>query len=226
MMKLFYKSGSCSLAPHIVLKESGLVFQTEAVDLKSKQTASGADYWQINPKGYVPALMLDSGEVITEGPAIGQYIADQAPQKKLAPANGTIERVRLQSWLTFIGRNAQDICAIFQPQGHAGMERHCDGQSRTPPGLCGSAADRPQLPDGRGLLGRRCLFVHRAELGKIRQDRSRPLARGAGLSGPGCRPAGSPVRLKRRRLNLVFFFAQRREENHIPDAGAIGQQHH
>jgi len=104
MMKLFYKSGSCSLAPHIVLKESGLAFQTEVVDLKSKQTASGADYWQINAKGYVPALMLDSGEVITEGPAIGQYIADQAPQKKLAPANGTIERVRLQSWLTFIGQ--------------------------------------------------------------------------------------------------------------------------
>jgi glutathione S-transferase len=113
MMKLFYKSGSCSLAPHIVLKESGLAFQTEAVDLKSKQTASGADYWQINAKGYVPALMLDSGEVITEGPAIGQYIADQAPQKKLAPANGTIERVRLQSWLTFIGTEMHKTFAPF-----------------------------------------------------------------------------------------------------------------
>jgi len=120
MMKLFYKSGSCSLAPHIVLKESGLAFQTEAVDLKSKQTASGADYWQINAKGYVPALMLDSGEVITEGPAIGQYIADQAPQKKLAPANGTIERVRLQSWLTFIGT---EMHKTFSPRSRSSAQK-------------------------------------------------------------------------------------------------------
>ena len=116
MMKLFMKAGSCSLAPHIVLKESGLAFETEVVDLKAKQTASGGNYLDINPKGYVPALKLDSGEVLTEGPAITQYIADQVPQKRLAPANGTIERSRLQSWLTFIGTELhKNFSPFFNP---------------------------------------------------------------------------------------------------------------
>ena len=102
-MKLFYKAGVCSLAVHIVLEESGLPYSTEAVDLTTKKLASGADFLAINPKGYVPALLLDSGELLTEGPAITQYLADQVPERLLAPANGTLERTRLQSWLTFIG---------------------------------------------------------------------------------------------------------------------------
>lgn len=102
-MKLFYKAGACSLAVHIVLEETGLPYSTEAVDLGSKQLASGGDYLTINAKGYVPALQLASGEVLTEGPSITQYLADLVPAKQLAPANGTLERVRLQSWLTFIG---------------------------------------------------------------------------------------------------------------------------
>ncbi|MBU3725195.1 MAG: glutathione transferase GstA [Burkholderiaceae bacterium] len=116
-MKLFFKAGSCSLSPHIALKEAGLAFETESVDLKSKVTASGANYLDINPKGYVPALMLDSGELLTEGPAITQYIADQVPEKKLAPANGTIARYRLQSWLTFIGTELhKSFGPFFNPQ--------------------------------------------------------------------------------------------------------------
>lgn len=115
-MKLFLKAGACSLSPHIVLEESGLPYETEAVDLKTKVTASGADYWAINPKGYVPALQLDSGEVLTEGPAIVQYLADQVPEKKLAPANGTLERYRLQSWLTFIGTELhRSFSPFFNP---------------------------------------------------------------------------------------------------------------
>lgn len=102
-MKLFYKAGACSLAVHIVLEESGLPYTIEAVDFATKQLASGGDFLAINPKGYVPALQLDSGEVLTEGPAITQYLADLVPAKQLAPANGTLERTRLQSWLTFIG---------------------------------------------------------------------------------------------------------------------------
>jgi len=102
-MKLFLKPGACSLSPHIVLEELGLPYDTEVVDLKAKTTASGEDFLRINPKGYVPALLLDSGELLTEGPAIVQYLADQAPQKKLAPANGTLARYELQSWLNFIG---------------------------------------------------------------------------------------------------------------------------
>src|SRR6218665_2286807 len=102
-MKLFFKAGACPLSPHIVLEELGLKYEAEAVDLKTKQTTSGADFLKINPKGYVPALQLDGGEVLTEGPAIVQYLADQHPEKKLAPANGTLDRYKLQGWLTFVG---------------------------------------------------------------------------------------------------------------------------
>lgn len=112
-MKLYLKPGACSLSPHIVLEESGLDYETETVDLKTKRTSSGEDYSQINPKGYVPALLLDSGELLTEGPAIIQYIADQAPAKKLAPANGSIERYRLQSWLNFIATELHKSCSPF-----------------------------------------------------------------------------------------------------------------
>lgn len=115
-MKLYFKAGACSLSPHIVLEESGLPYETESVDLKTKVTASGADYWAINPKGYVPALQLDNGELLTEGPAIVQYLADQVPDKKLAPANGTLERYRLQSWLTFIGTELhKSFSPFFNP---------------------------------------------------------------------------------------------------------------
>lgn len=109
-MKLYYKAGACSLASHIVLEETGLPYETEAVDLKTKVTASGADFTQINAKGYVPALVLDTGELLTEGPAILQYLADRVPEKKLVPADGTLERYRLQSWLTFIGTELHRSC--------------------------------------------------------------------------------------------------------------------
>lgn len=101
-MKLYYSPGACSLSPHIVLHESGLPFTVERVDLKTKQTETGADFFQVNPNGYVPTLQLDGGEILTEGPAIVQWIADQVPAKKLAPPNGTLERTRLQEWLNFI----------------------------------------------------------------------------------------------------------------------------
>lgn len=116
VLKLFYKAGACSLASHIALEESGLAYTTEAVDLKSKTTASGADFSQINPKGYVPALLLDSGELLTEGPAIMQYVADQAPAKHLAPLADAMARYRLQSWLTFIGTELhKNFSPFFTP---------------------------------------------------------------------------------------------------------------
>ncbi|HJV83228.1 glutathione transferase GstA [Noviherbaspirillum sp.] len=101
-MKLFYATGTCSLSPHIVLLETGLPFDVEKVDLATGKTASGADYLSINPKGYVPTLQLDSGEYLTEGPAIVQYVADLVPQKRLAPPAGSMERYRLIEWLNFI----------------------------------------------------------------------------------------------------------------------------
>ncbi len=122
-MKLFIKPGACSLSPHIILEETGLPYETEVVDLAKKVTASGADYLAINPKGYVPALQLDSGEVLTEGPAIVQYLADQVPQKNLAPANGTLARYHLQSWLTFIGTEIhKNYSPFFNPAAPAEMK--------------------------------------------------------------------------------------------------------
>ncbi len=102
-MKLYYTPGACSMNPHIMLREAGLNFDLVKVDLGTHRTDKGADFYAINPKGYVPALELDNGQVLTENPAIVQYIADQKPEKKLAPANGTLERYRLQEWLGYIG---------------------------------------------------------------------------------------------------------------------------
>jgi glutathione S-transferase len=101
-MKLYYSPGACSLSPHIVLIEAGLAFQPVLASTKSHKLQDGTDYYTINPKGYVPLLELDNGERLTEGPAIVQYIADQVPDKQLAPANGTMARYRLQEWLNFI----------------------------------------------------------------------------------------------------------------------------
>ena len=101
-MKLYFAPGVCSLSPHIVLNEAGLPFEKVKVDNKSKAMDGGGDYRTVNPLGYVPALQLDDGTVLTEGPAIVQYIADKVPGKKLAPPNGTLERTKLQSWLNFV----------------------------------------------------------------------------------------------------------------------------
>jgi glutathione S-transferase len=102
-MKLYYSPGACSLSPHIVLREAGLAFTLEKTDLKTKKTAGGVDYWSINSKGAVPALQLDDGRVLTEGPAIVQYIADQKPDSGLAPRFGTFERYQLMEMLNYIG---------------------------------------------------------------------------------------------------------------------------
>ncbi|MBW0172470.1 MAG: glutathione transferase GstA [Hydrogenophaga sp.] len=102
-MKLYYSPGACSLSPHIALHEAGLAFEAVAAPTKTHKLPDGTDYYTINPLGYVPLLELDSGERLREGPAIVQYIADQVPQKNLAPANGTMARYHLQEWLTFIG---------------------------------------------------------------------------------------------------------------------------
>ena len=101
-MKLYYSPGACSLSPHIALLEAGLPFELVLASTKSHKLQDGTDYYTINPKGYVPLLELDDGERLSEGPAIVQYVADQAPAKKLAPANGTFARSRLQEWLNFI----------------------------------------------------------------------------------------------------------------------------
>lgn len=115
-MKLYYAPGACSLAPHIAALEAGLSPEMVKVDLKAKKTESGGDYWAVNPNGYVPTLVLDDGNKITEVPAVLQYIADQVPDRKLAPPNGTLERYRLQSVLNFITAELhKSFGAFFNP---------------------------------------------------------------------------------------------------------------
>ncbi len=115
-MKLYYAPGACSLSPHIALCESGLPFELVKVDLKAKTTEAGDDYTKIIPKGSVPALGLDDGSVLTEGPAIVQMIADKVASKNLAPANGSTERYRLQEWLNFISTDLhKSFGPLFQP---------------------------------------------------------------------------------------------------------------
>jgi glutathione S-transferase len=115
-MKLYYSPGTCSLSPHIALREAGLAFEPVLASTRSHKLQDGTDYYGINPLGYVPLLELDDGTRLREGPVIVQYIADQVPTKNLAPANGTLPRYRLQEWLNFISSEVhKSYSPLFNP---------------------------------------------------------------------------------------------------------------
>ena len=115
-MKLYYSPGACSLSPHIVARELGIAVELKKVNTKDKTFEGGGDYWKVNARGYVPALELDNGQVLTEGPAIVQYLADQKPDAGLAPRNGTFERYRLQEWLNFLTSEVhKQFSPLFKP---------------------------------------------------------------------------------------------------------------
>lgn len=122
-MKLYYSAGACSLAPHIVAREAGLPIEIERVDLSTGKTETGVAYREeVSPKGYVPLLKLDSGETLTEVANLVAYLADQAPEKGLAPAAGTMARYRLQEWLTFISSEMhKGFSPLFNPKLPEGM---------------------------------------------------------------------------------------------------------
>jgi glutathione S-transferase len=111
-MKLYYSPGACSLAPHIVARELGIPLELVKTDTKTKQTVEGEDFWGINPKGYVPALRLDDGQVLTEGPVISQYLADSKPDARLVPPSGSMERYRV---LEILGYLNAEIHKTYSP---------------------------------------------------------------------------------------------------------------
>jgi glutathione S-transferase len=116
-MRLYYGPGLCSQASHIALREAGLAFELVKVDLAAKRTEDDRDFLAISPAGYVPALEIEPGFVLTEGPAILQYVADRAPASTLAPANGSVERYRLQSWLNFVTSELhKGYSPLFKPE--------------------------------------------------------------------------------------------------------------
>jgi glutathione S-transferase len=116
-MKLYYSPGACSLSPHIVLLEAGLPFTLEKIDFATKKTSTGTDYFTINSKGAVPALQLDDGRVLTEGPAIVQYLADLKPDSALAPRAGTFERYQLMEILNYITSEVhKGFSPLFNPK--------------------------------------------------------------------------------------------------------------
>jgi glutathione S-transferase len=115
-MKLYYAPGACSLSPHIVARELGIPVELKKVNIKDKTVEDGGDYRKVNARGYVPALELDDGGVLTEGPAIVQYLADRKPEAGLAPKNGTFERYRLQEWLNFLTSEIhKQFSPLFRP---------------------------------------------------------------------------------------------------------------
>lgn len=115
-MKLFYKPGACSLAPHIILRETGKDFTLEAVDLMTKRLGDGSDYLAINPKGQIPALQLDDGTLITEAVVIMQYLADSVPQKNLLAASGELSRYKTLEWLNYIATELhKGFTPLFRP---------------------------------------------------------------------------------------------------------------
>ncbi len=147
-MKLYYSPGACSLSPHIVAREAGLDIEIVLASTKTHKLQDGTDFYTLNPKGYVPLLELDNGERLSEGPAIVQYLADQAPASGLAPANGTMERYRLQEWLNFI---TSELHKGFSPLFNPAMPEEAKALFRT------KLLDRLSWVDGQ-LEGRSYLM--------------------------------------------------------------------
>ena len=203
-MKLYYSPGACSLSPHIVATEAGLPVEAEKVNLAEHKTESGEDYMKINPKGYVPALRLDDGSVLTEGPAIVQYLADQNPSSGLAPKAGTIERYRLQEWLNFIGTELhKSFAPLFTKTASDDAKNTAKTNINKRLAISERPAREPPIPDGEQLHGRRRLRLHHYKLDELRRDRSQALSECRGLPGSHCRTPEGARNIEGRRSREV-----------------------
>ena len=147
-MQLYFAPGACSLASHITAREAGLSLDLKRADTKTKKLEDGSDYFAINSKGAVPALKLDNGQVLTEGVAIMQYLADQKPESNLAPKNGTLERYRVQEWLNYITSEVhKSFSPLWNPAERAGREGLRAREPQEEVRLAQHAARRQEVPD-------------------------------------------------------------------------------
>jgi glutathione S-transferase len=171
-MKLYYLKGACSLASYIALIESGLKFDATAIDRATKKTADGEDFSQVNAKGYAPALRLDDGQVLTENVAVLQYIADQKPEKKLAPPAGTLERYRLVEWLGFVNSEVhKNISALFVPTASDDVKNFArDNLARRLDWLDGQFGSRSFLMGEQFTVADAYLFVVLGWFGHVKLD--------------------------------------------------------
>ncbi|MGC2517789.1 MAG: glutathione transferase GstA [Burkholderiales bacterium] len=174
-MKLYYAPGACSMAPHIVLREAGYKFDLEKVDIPNKKTAGGEDYWKINPKGYVPALKLDDGQVLTEVQVICQYLADHKAEAGLAPRAGTMERYHLMEMLNFTSSEVhKQIGALFNPKMTAEMkdvqlgtiERRLNALEKMLEGKQYASGDRFSIADAYLFVILNWTGMHKIDLAK------------------------------------------------------------
>ena len=171
-MKLYYLKGACSLASYIALNETGLPFQATAIDRATKKTGDGEDFNAVNSKGYAPAVRLDDGQVLTENLAVLQYIADQAPQSKLAPPAGTIERYRLVEWLAFINSEVHKaISPLFAATASDDVKNFARGNlTKRLDWLDGQFGGRPFLTGEQFTVADAYLFVVLGWFGRVGLD--------------------------------------------------------
>jgi hypothetical protein len=227
-MKLYYSPGACSLSPHIVALEAGIDLKLEKVDTKTKTVQVEGDFWSVNPKGYVPALELDNGEILTEGPAIVQYLAALKPGLGLAPASGSWARVRRQgAQLHHLGDH-KSYSLPFQPKVTSDVGR----RNRKPAAAlfaAGCAARGPQVPLWRPVHRRRRLPVRRHELGEVdargpvrlHEPSGFPAARCRKARGAGGDGSGGPAEVRKSRMTAARP-AQRERGRKAPFAPAPG----
>jgi len=160
-MKLYYAPGACSLSPHIVAREAGIPIELHRVDLTTKRMEGGGDYDKITGKSYVPALQLDDGQVLTEGPAIVQYLADLRPQSGLAPKAGTMERYRVQEWLNFLTAEVhKQWSPLFNPTASQESKQFArDNLARRFDWIAGQLGSKPYLMGERFTVADAYLFT-------------------------------------------------------------------
>jgi glutathione S-transferase len=174
-MKLYYFTGACSLSPHIVALEAGLPVTMVKVDSKTKKTETGADYLAVNSKGAVPALQFDDGRVLTEGPAIVQYLADQKPESGLAPRAGTFERYQLMEILNYLTSEVhKTFTPLFHPESSADMkEAAVTNLSKKFDWLSGVLAKKPHLMGNTFTVADAYLFTLLNWTGYVKIDLSK-----------------------------------------------------